>query len=73
MFNIQSFNNRKNSLSKNLKVERLVYLATDDSSLWSKEIKTFQDKGYVFIGDSQICKSIDFSAIKKSNFINIFF
>ncbi|XP_054159027.1 alpha-(1,6)-fucosyltransferase-like [Oppia nitens] len=41
----------------NTKVERLVYLATDDSSLWSKEIKPFEDMGYIFIGDSQISQT----------------
>mgnify|MGYP001507146759 CR=1 FL=1 len=41
---------------QNVKVERIVYLATDDISVWKKEIQTFQLKGYKFIGDFEICK-----------------
>ncbi|CAG2121057.1 unnamed protein product [Medioppia subpectinata] len=47
--------NERNKINK--KAERLVYLATDDSSLWTKEVKEFEDKGYVFIGDSQISQT----------------
>jgi len=35
-------------------VERTVYLATDDPGIWQKEVPTFKEKGYVFLGDSQI-------------------
>ena len=38
------------------KTKRIVYLATDDSSVWKKEVPKFQSKGYTFIGDSEICK-----------------
>ena len=44
-------------------MDRLVYLATDDSTLWTKEIKPFQDKGYVFLGDSQICESFRYFSV----------
>ena len=35
--------------------KRIVYLATDDSSVWRKEVPKFEKKGYKFIGDSEIC------------------
>ncbi|XP_046913120.2 alpha-(1,6)-fucosyltransferase [Dermatophagoides farinae] len=34
--------------------KRIVYLATDDSSVWRKEVPKFEKKGYKFIGDSEI-------------------
>lgn len=36
-------------------VKRLVYLATDDISVWKKEIQKYEEKGYKFIGDYEIC------------------
>ncbi|UXI15991.1 PAB-dependent polyA-specific ribonuclease subunit PAN3 [Sarcoptes scabiei] len=46
------FRQRKNPLLP--PSERLVYLATDDVTLWKKEIDPFEKKGYKFIGDSEI-------------------
>lgn len=37
-------------------VKRLVYLATDDASVWKKEIQSYEQRGYKFIGDYEICK-----------------
>ncbi|RWS16742.1 hypothetical protein B4U79_03486 [Dinothrombium tinctorium] len=51
---IDLFNER---LQKQEKVERLVYLATDEPSIWTKEVKKYQNLGYKFIGDSGIAKT----------------
>lgn len=45
------FNQRMN---KKETVKRLVYLATDDISVWKKEIQKYEEKGYKFIGDYEI-------------------
>lgn len=36
------------------KVERNVYLATDDPGIWRKETNKYEDKGFFFMGDSDI-------------------
>ncbi|XP_074596036.1 alpha-(1,6)-fucosyltransferase 8 [Brevipalpus obovatus] len=38
-------------------LERIVYLATDETSIWRDEIKPYEQKGYIFIGDSQIAQT----------------
>ncbi|CAG2101298.1 unnamed protein product [Medioppia subpectinata] len=40
-----------------VKADRLVYLATDDYTVWTNETKVFERKGYVFIGDPQIART----------------
>lgn len=37
--------------------EKLVYLATDDPGIWTKETQTFEDKGFQFLGDSDVANS----------------
>ncbi|XP_027198736.2 alpha-(1,6)-fucosyltransferase 8 isoform X1 [Dermatophagoides pteronyssinus] len=48
---LELFQKRQNNETK---TKRIVYLATDDSSVWKKEVPKFQSKGYTFIGDSEI-------------------
>jgi len=39
----------------------LVYLATDDLSLWKNDVKKYEEMGYVFIGDSNIAQTAGLS------------
>jgi glycoprotein 6-alpha-L-fucosyltransferase len=42
---------------KDEKIERVVYLATDDPGIWTKETPAYEEKGYTFIGDSDIAQT----------------
>ncbi|XP_054166656.1 alpha-(1,6)-fucosyltransferase-like [Oppia nitens] len=41
------------------KVERLVYLATDEPEVWKKEIMPYKESGYVFKGDVRLSETAD--------------
>ncbi|RWS22711.1 hypothetical protein B4U80_00085 [Leptotrombidium deliense] len=51
--------NERNGVVK--KVERNVYLATDEPSIWNSEVKQYEKQGYNFIGDSNIAKTASLS------------
>lgn len=38
-------------------VEKLVYLATDDPGIWTKEVPAWEQKGFAFLGDAEVANS----------------
>lgn len=38
-------------------IEKLIYLATDDPGIWRKEVQSYEDEGFIFLGDSDIAQS----------------
>jgi len=48
------FNARRGNTEK---IIRRVYLATDEEEIWSEAKKTFEPKGFVFVGDPKIADS----------------
>ncbi|CAG2102887.1 unnamed protein product [Medioppia subpectinata] len=63
MFYVEDFYNKLDlksvRQSANKKAQRLVYLATDEPNVWLKEIKPYQERGYVFKGDIKLSQSAD--------------
>ncbi|KAI1301497.1 Aryl hydrocarbon receptor nuclear translocator -like protein [Halotydeus destructor] len=51
---LELYNQRR---GKEEKVERIVYLATDDPGIWTKETPDYENKGYTFIGDADIAQT----------------
>lgn len=52
---LKFWKNLINSYFKDPKtIKRSVYLATDEPNIWLKDIKFYEEKGYTFIGDSDI-------------------
>lgn len=51
------FKNERNSIDK--KVDRLVYLATDEPNVWRTEITKYKKEGYIFTGDISLSESAD--------------
>jgi glycoprotein 6-alpha-L-fucosyltransferase len=49
--------NERNLIDK--KVERLVYMATDEPKVWTHEINVYKKEGYVFTGDIKLSESAD--------------
>ena len=38
-------------------IEKLVYLATDDPGIWTKELPAWEEKGFSFLGDAEVANS----------------
>ena len=38
-------------------IEKLVYLATDDPGIWTKEVPEWEEKGFSFLGDAEVANS----------------
>lgn len=38
-------------------IEKLVYLATDDPGIWTKEVPEWEERGFSFLGDAEVANS----------------
>ena len=38
-------------------VDKVIYLATDDPGIWTKEVPQFEEQGYSFLGDAEVANS----------------